>query len=477
MVVYGHYIGGQWLENPGDAWIDVENPATGDIIGRVAEGTEADVNTAVAAAKRAFPGWRDTPAEERAALLERVADAMEQRLEDLAQTVTAELGAPVSIAKSWHCEPAAGEARYFAQMAREYRYEHTVPGAKILREPIGVIGCITPWNFPVDQITIKVFPALAAGNCVVLKPSQYTPLTAHLIAEAIHEAHFPAGVFNIVNGRGSVIGNVLASHPDIRMISFTGSTEAGRQVARLALGTIKKVTLELGGKSAAILLPDGDAALAVDTVLDDCFLNSGQTCSALTRLLVPENRLAEAEALIREKGPRYKMGDPLAADTLVGPLIHKRAYQKVREYIALGEAEGAEVIFKESSPCPDRGYFVQPVVFSKVKNDMRIAQEEIFGPVLCVIPYSTVEEAVRLANDSPYGLCGGVFGSPAQALAVARQMETGGVRINGGGLTLGAPFGGYKQSGLGREYSVHEFEDYLEIKSLLLGDLGEEETS
>lgn len=469
MRIVKHFIGGVWCAGDSGKWIHVENPATGEIIGQVPDGNAADVERAVSAAKQAFPAWRVTTPAERAELLEVLADCLEKRLDELAGVVSSELGAPVGMVKAWHCEPAVEEARYFAKMAREYPYRTEVPGAYVLREPVGVIGCITPWNFPVDQITIKVFPALAAGNCVVLKPSQYTPLTAGIIAEAIQEAGFPDGVCNVVHGQGRAIGNVLAKHPDIQMISFTGSTEAGKQVGSLALDNVKKMTLELGGKSPAILLPEGDAELAVSTVLDDCFINSGQTCNALTRLIVPEDRLAEVEELIRQKAPAYKVGDPTDADTIVGPVINRHAQERICGYIEQGIREGAKLLYSYPDPLPEKGYYVRPTVFSEVSNSMCIAQEEIFGPVLCIIPYKTEPEAIEIANDSPFGLSGGVFGQREHCLEVAGQMETGGVRINGAGLTLGAPFGGYKQSGLGREYSIHEFEDYLEIKSLLMG--------
>lgn len=463
------YIGGHWVEGHSGAFISVEDPAAGRIIGRVPDGDAEDVERAVIAAKEALPGWKASTAQERARLLERVAEYFEAHMDELADLVTGELGAPVNMVKDWHCRPAVGEARYYAEIARNYQYEVSVPGARILREPVGIVAGMTPWNFPVDQITVKIFPALAAGNCVVLKPSQYTPMTALFIARAIHWAGFPDGVFNVVTGRGGQVGNVLAAHPEIRMVSFTGSTDAGKAVGKLALDTVKKLTLELGGKSAAVLLPGGDADLAVSTVLDDCFLNSGQTCSALTRLLVPDTMLDMVEAMVTEKASAYTVGCPMDFSTMVGPVIHKSAYDKIRNYVKIGVEEGAKMIVG-SVPAAHRhgGYFIQPVVFSAVKNFMTIAREEIFGPVLCILPYHTEDEAAAIVNDSPYGLCGGVFGETEHAVAFARRMETGGVRINGAALTLGAPFGGYKQSGLGREYSLHQFEDFLEIKSLLM---------
>ena len=468
MRIVKHFIDGDWRPGSSGKWIHVENPATGEVVGQAPEGNEADVEMAVAAAKAAFPGWKAAAPAVRAALLENLADQLERRLDELADIVREELGAPINMVKAWHCEPAVAEARYFAKIAREYAYQTEIPGAKILREPVGVIGCITPWNFPVDQITIKVFPALAAGNCVVLKPSQYTPLTAGFIAEAIRDAGYPNGVFNVVHGQGRAIGNIIAKHPAIQMVSFTGSTEAGKQVGCLAMDNVKKITLELGGKSPAILLPEGDAELAVSTALDDCFINSGQTCNALTRLIVPEDRLAEVETIVQKKAPAYTVGDPADPAVAVGPVIHGHAKERICGHIERGIQEGARIIYQYPGPLPKKGYYVPPTVFSSVNNSMSIAQEEIFGPVLCIIPYRTEHEAVEIANDSPFGLSGGVFGNMEHCLEIAGQMETGGVRINGAGLTLGAPFGGYKQSGLGREYSIHEFEDYLEIKSILI---------
>lgn len=465
---YKLFIGGKWVEGHSGQWIEVENPATGEIFAKVPAGDETDVNRAVSAAQAALKVWRGYSAEERAILLEKVADYLDDHLDEIAEMVTKELGAPVSMAKDWHCSPAPDEARYFAQMARTFEYDSAVPGAIIAREPVGIVAGMTPWNYPLDQITIKIFPALAAGNVVILKPSQYTPLVSYFVAKAIEHAGFPCGVFNLITGRGGEVGNVLAAHPDIQMISFTGSTKAGREVGCLALNNIKKITLELGGKSPAVLLCDGDLATAVNVTLTDCFMNTGQTCSALTRLLVPRGRLAEVEAEIIRRSQDFKVGDPTDPETAVGPLIHKNAFRKVKRYIELGLAEGAKIIVGQVPEERERGYYVSPVVFSEVDSSMRIAQEEIFGPVLCLLPYDAEEEALAIANDSPYGLSGAVFGEEKHAIAFARKIESGGVRINEGALTLGAPFGGYKQSGIGREYCQTQFEEYLEIKSILI---------
>lgn len=460
------YIGGKWVESHSKEFIDVENPAQRKIIGRVPAGNAKDVDAAVEAAKKGFQIWKNYTGEQRGAALRRAADYFEAHSKEIADTITAELGAPVSMSEDWHVSAAAGEAREFAEFAEQFIYEEKKTGYILRREPYGIVAGITPWNYPLDQITLKILPALAAGNCVILKPSQMAPLTAYHFARAMEAAGIPDGVFNLVTGRGGEVGNVLASHPDIRMISFTGSTDAGRQVNTLALSNIKKCTLELGGKSAAIVLEGADLKKAAEAVVTDCFMNTGQTCNAITRMLIPADRSEEAEAFIKEAAAGFKVGDPLDETVDIGPLINEKSWKKVKEYIEIGLNEGARMITGEIPKSCDNGYYVKPVVFMDVTNDMRIAREEIFGPVLCVIAYNSIEEAIEIANDSPYGLCGAVFGDEDLAIDTARKMETGVICINGSGICKGAPFGGYKESGNGRESCIQSVDEYMEIKAI-----------
>lgn len=468
MKKYQLYIGGEWIDGHSGKYIQVENPATEEIIAEVPEGDEEDVNLAVKAAQKAFPAWKKASATERAEYLEKIADYLEANKEEIAKTVTMELGAPVSMVEGWHVEAPIAEARFFAKTAREFQYEEQVKTCIIRREPVGVVAGLTPWNYPLDQVSVKILPALAAGNCVVLKPSQMAPLSAYWFTKAVIASGMPAGVFNLVTGRGGQVGNVLAAHPDVSMISITGSTKAGREVACLAMGNIKKIALELGGKSAAVLLESGDYRLAVDAVLTKCFMNTGQTCSALTRFIVPRSMKKEIEAYMKEKAEYFKVGDPSKEESILGPLVNKGSYEKVAGYIKKGVDEGATMLCGKIPVKDKTGYYVEPVIFTDVTMDMTIAKEEIFGPVLCVIYYDTKEEALTIANDSEYGLSGAVIGELEEAKDFAREMETGVVHINGGAFIVEAPFGGYKQSGLGRENSKYSFDEYLEIKSMLL---------
>ena len=461
------YIGGKWVDGNSKRVISVENPATREIIAEVPQGDEADCNAAVEAAKAGYKIWKNYSAEERAECLYRLADYFESHSSEIAATITAELGAPVKMSEDWHVSAAAGETRFFADCAKNFKYEEQKEGYILRREPFGIVAGITPWNYPLDQITLKILPALAAGNCVILKPSQMAPLTAYYFAKGVEASGFPDGVFNLVTGRGGEVGNVLATHPDIRMISFTGSTSAGREVGRLALSNIKKCTLELGGKSAGIVLENADYEAAVDGILTDCFMNTGQTCNAITRMLIPKSKKKEIEELMVKKAAEFVVGDPLDENVDIGPLINEKSFYKVKEYIESGIKEGATMLVGEVPDNCDNGYYVQPVIFTDVKNSMRIAAEEIFGPVLCVITYETVEEAIAIANDSPYGLCGAVYGEKEDAVEVARQMETGVICINGSGICSGAPFGGYKQSGIGRESCEQSVDEYMEIKAIV----------
>lgn len=459
------YIDGQWVESEQKEWIEIENPADHEIIAKVPRGCKEDVDKAVRAAKKAFETWQYTSLETRVSLMKKVVEGLKGRRQELIETITKELGSPYQVSADVHTDPFLLEAEYYIRTAASFPYEERRETSVVRREPVGVVGGLTPWNFPLEQIEKKVVPALLAGNCVVLKPSQFTPLTAYILTEEIEKAGYPAGVFNLVTGRGGEVGNALAVHEDVDMISFTGSTSAGREVARLALGNIKKIALELGGKSAAILLKGGDWEQGIRAVLDTIVPNAGQTCNALTRLFVPEDELGRAEEIIKEQLKDYKYGRPEDWNVTQGPLASRKQYDRVKDYIELGVQEGARMITGKV-PQDDGSYYVEPVVFSDVRSEMRIAREEIFGPVLVVLPYRTQEEAVQIANDSIYGLAGAVFGPEEEAGKVARQMKTGTVYVNEGQWDPSAPFGGYKQSGLGREGGVEGYEEFLEVKTI-----------
>lgn len=459
------YINGEWTDSVSGEYIEIENPDTKEIFAKVPRGNADDVDKAVKAARAAFETWQYTPLEERVNLMKKVLAGLKSRREELIHTITRELGSPVKVSAEVHTDPFLLETEHYIKVASEFSYEVRRQTSVVRREPVGVVGGLTPWNFPLEQIEKKVVPALLAGNCVVLKPSQYTPMTAYILAEEIDKAGYPAGVFNLVTGRGGEVGDALAVHPDVDMISFTGSTAAGREVARKALVNIKKIALELGGKSAAILLKGGDWEQGIRSVLDTVMLNGGQTCNALTRLLVPEDELEKAEEILVRQTAGYKFGPVEDPETDMGPLASRKQFDRVKGYIELGIQEGARVLLGKV-PEDDGSYKVEPVIFSDVKRDMRIAQEEIFGPVLVVLPYKDVEEAVSIANDSIYGLAGGVFGPEKEAKEVARQMKTGTVYVNAGQWDVASPFGGYRQSGLGREGGVEGYEEFLEVKTI-----------
>jgi acyl-CoA reductase-like NAD-dependent aldehyde dehydrogenase len=465
------YIGGEWVGSAGGGVIEVLSPTSEQVVGSVPDGTVEDVDKAVAAARAAFEDWAQTPVRERADWMQGVADALHARSEEIAELIAQEVGMPLKLSTIIQAGLPATTFASMPQLLAELPEEEQVGNSLILREPVGVVAAITPWNYPLHQIAAKVAPALAAGCTVVLKPSQVAPLNAALLADVIDQVGLPAGVFNLVTGRGSVIGEALARHPDVDAISFTGSTAAGRRVGEAAAGTIKRVALELGGKSPNILLEDADFERAIADGVSKCFLNSGQTCSALTRMLVPRSRLAEAEGIAAAVAQQFKPGDPFDPATTLGPLVSEDQRDKVREYISKGTDEGAKLLTGgvESPDGLDRGYFVAPTVFSEVTPRMTIAQEEIFGPVLALMPYEDESEAVEIANDSVYGLAGGVWsGDPEQAKRVARQIRTGQVEINGGAFNPLAPFGGYKQSGYGRELGRFGLEEFLQVKSLQL---------
>ena len=464
-----HYINGQWEKAQSRDVFHVHDSSTEEEMATVPAGTADEAESAVRAARAAFDGWSALPVETRAAYLDKVSAGLKARMDDMATTIAREVGMPIKLAKPVQVGMPVWNWANFAKVARAFEWEEKVGNSLVVREPIGVVGCITPWNFPLNQITLKVAPALVAGCTVVLKPSEIAPVNAMILAEVIHEAGLPPGVFNLVNGSGPVVGEVLATHPDVDMVSFTGSTRAGKRVAELASQSVKRVALELGGKSASVILPDADLEAAIKGSVSSCLLNSGQTCSAHTRLLVPESRYAEAKALLQGVMARFTIGPSLEETTKLGPLVSAAQRDRVLGFIEQGIAEGAEVIAGGAArPALDKGYFVQPTVL-RVKPTDTLAREEIFGPVLVVITYRDVDEAVKIANDTIYGLGGAVWGKDdASAIAVARRIRTGQIDINGGAFNGNAPFGGYKQSGNGRENGVYGFEEFLEFKALQL---------
>jgi aldehyde dehydrogenase (NAD+) len=465
------YIGGEWVRSDGSGVLEVVNPTSEQVIGSIRDGTAADVDRAVSAARGAFEGWAATSVEERADWMQRVAQGLGARMDEIAALIAQEVGMPLKLS---HMIQAGLPTTTFASMPQllgEVVWEEQVGNSLIVREPVGVVGAITPWNYPLHQIAAKVAPALAAGCTVVLKPSQVAPLNALLLAEVIDDVGLPGGVFNLVTGRGSVVGEALAQHPDVDMISFTGSTAAGRRVSEVASATVKRVALELGGKSPNVILDDADLQRAVTDGVAKCFLNSGQTCSALTRMLVPRSRLEEAEKIAASVAEQFKPGDPFDDDTRLGPLVSDDQRERVVAYIRKGSEEGAKLVTGGPEPPEglEQGYFVRPTVFSEVTPDMAIAREEIFGPVLAIMPYEDEDDAVRIANDSMYGLAGGVWsGDEERAKRVARRIRTGQVEINGGAFNPLAPFGGYKQSGHGRELGRFGIEEFLQVKALQL---------
>ncbi len=465
------FIGGEWVEPGGSETIEVINSTTEEVMGSIPACTSEDADRAVRAAREAFDSWSQTSREERAGYLNAIAAGLGERSEEIAATISQELGMPLTLSQIIQAGLPTGQFAAMPSLMEEVAWEEEIGNSRVLREPAGVLGAITPWNYPLNQIAAKVAPALAAGCTVVLKPSEVVPLNAFILAEVIEAAGLPAGVFNMVTGTGPVVGEAIAGHPGVDMVSFTGSTRAGRRVSELASATVKPVAMELGGKSPNVILDDADLSKAIPDGVGKCYLNSGQTCSALTRMLVPREKLAEAEELAKAAAESFTPGDPFEESTRLGPLVSEVQRERVRGYIEKGEAEGAKLVTGGATP-PDgleRGYFVRPTVFSDVTPEMTIAQEEIFGPVLAIQPYEDTDDAVRIANDTVYGLAGGVWsGDQDRAIGVARRLRTGQIEINGGAWNPLAPFGGYKQSGHGRENGRYAIEELLQVKSLQL---------
>jgi len=465
------FIEGAWVAPHGSKSIQVHNAATEEVIASIPEGDERDVDRAVAAAKSAFASWSQTPPAERAALLTRIHEGLKARSEEIGRTIAQEVGMPLKLAVRIQAGAPTFTFGSYAKLLATYTWEERIGNSIVVREPVGVVACITPWNYPLNQIAAKVAPALAAGCTVVLKPSEIAPLNAFILAEIIASVGLPKGVFNLVTGFGPVVGEAMAKHPDVDMVSFTGSTRAGKRVSEVAAQTVKRVALELGGKSASIVLDDADLASAVKGTLSACFLNSGQTCSAHTRMLVPESRYREAAEIAAAEAEKFTVGDPFSETSRLGPLVSAAQRERVRGYIRKGIEEGAELLTggPEAPEGLPKGYYVRPTVFGRVDPKSTIGQEEIFGPVLSIILYKDEEDAVRIANDTLYGLGGGVWSQDeARAIRVARRLRTGQVDINGGPFNMLAPFGGFKQSGHGREFGKYGFEEFLELKSLQL---------
>jgi aldehyde dehydrogenase (NAD+) len=463
------YIDGKWVSPTTAREWEVANPATEEPIATISLGSAADVDKAVAAAGRAFESYSQTSVEARVALLKRVIEVYTAKSEEMAQTISLEMGCPISLARSAQAAAGLGHLFEIVKVLENFKFEDLKGSTLMRKEPIGVCGLITPWNWPMNQIAAKVAPALAAGCTVVLKPSEMAPLSAYLFAQILDEAGVPPGVFNLVNGDGPTVGAAIAAHPDVAMVSFTGSTRAGVAVALAAAPTVKRVTQELGGKSAFIILDDADLETAVKEGVQACFRNAGQSCNAPTRMLVPRSKMAEATAAAKKTAEATAVGDPLAEGHHIGPLASKAQFDKVQRLIHVGMAEGARLI----AGGPDRpegmsqGYFVRPTVFADVRNDMTIAREEIFGPVLCMIPYEDEEDAVRIANDTPYGLSGFVSaGDIEHARRIAKRIRSGNVHINNARVDFGGCFGGYKQSGNGREWGEAGLAEFLELKAI-----------
>ncbi|HYM32720.1 MAG TPA: aldehyde dehydrogenase family protein [Candidatus Cybelea sp.] len=464
------YINGEWVDPVSPKTLDVINPATEEPAAKISLGSAADVDKAVKAARAAFPAYSRKSKEERVAMLEKILEVYKTRYADIAQAITLEMGAPAWLANRAQAATGVAHLTQIIKVLKDFEFESVRGSTLIAREPVGVCGFITPWNWPINQIMCKVAPALAAGCTMVLKPSEIAPLNAIIFAEVLHAAGVPKGVFNLVNGDGATVGQAIASHPEVDMVSFTGSTRAGILVAKAAADTVKRVHQELGGKSANIILPDADLKKAVAGGVQACFNNSGQSCNAPTRMFVQAKQNNDAIAIAKAAAEAVKVGDPNAKDTTIGPVVSEAQFRKIQKLIESGIAEGATLVTGGLGRPEgmNRGYYVRPTVFANVRPNMTISREEIFGPVLSILPYETEEQVVALANDTVYGLSGYVqSGDINHARKVAAQLRTGNVHLNGAGPDFAAPFGGYKQSGNGREWGEFGFEEFLEIKAVL----------
>lgn len=460
------YINGEWIDPATDKIIEVENPTTGEIIGNVPASSVEDVNKAVEGAKKAFTEWKEMGVEKRAEYVEKLLDYIKSNEEKISKTIHEELGTPPDTAKKTHIQGYYEFMEDAIAQAKKYKFVEEFDGYEVHKDPVGVVGALTPWNYPLGQIVKKVIPALLMGNTVVLKPSKGTPITAYHFADAVDAAVFPPGVFQLVPGKGSEVGNLLATHKDVDMISFTGSTSGGKEVSKLAADSVKRVSLELGGKSAAIFLEGTDYEDGIRGVLNTVYLNVGQNCSAKTRLLAPKSDKEKLEKLLIDISKEYKFGDPRDEGTQVGPLGSKSQFEKVTKYVDSGKSEAT--LLYQGETTEGEGHFFPPTIFTDVTNELKIAQEEIFGPVLSIIYYDTVEEAIEIANDSIYGLSGMVFGPVEEAKKVALKLRTGQVQINNKPGTHLAPFGGFKQSGIGREGGIFGLEEYVELKTIFI---------
>lgn len=464
-----HFIGGDWVPSSGSAVIEVINAANEEVMGLIPAGSSADVDQAVAAARRALPEWAAFSPQQRRQYLAQLQAGLAASSKVIARTITAEVGMPLKLSERVQAGLPVSVLESYVKLLEDYPFSEQIGNSLVLKEPRGVVGCITPWNYPLHQIVAKLAPALAAGCTLVVKPSELAPLSAFRLADIAAEVGLPPGVFNLVSGYGPEAGEALVRHPDVRMISFTGSTRAGRRISELAAATAKRVTLEMGGKSPSIILDDADLAKAVKATVSSCYLNSGQTCSALTRMLVPAARYEEAAKMAVEVATSFSLGDPMIPETRLGPLVSAAQRERVRNYIERGREEGAQMLCggAEQPDGFERGFFVKPTVFGAVNPNMTIAKEEIFGPVLSIMSYGSEEEAIAIANGTEYGLAAAVWSADAErALNVARRIDAGQIDINGGRFNPLAPFGGYKQSGIGREFGHFGLEEFFEIKSL-----------
>ena len=464
------FINGKWIEPAGRSTLDVINPATEKAFATISLGNADDVDSAAKAAKSAFDSWSNSSIEERKEIINNIIGGLKSRSDEMATAISSEMGAPMGLSKTAQVGSGLGHFMNVLSILENFEFEEIRGTTKIVKEPAGVCGFITPWNWPLNQIACKVAPAIAAGCTMVLKPSEIAPISAYILTEIIAESGLPAGVFNLVNGDGLTVGAAISGHPDIDLVSFTGSTRAGREVAKAAADGIKRVTQELGGKSANIILDDvPDFARAVSGGVAGCFGNSGQSCNAPTRMLVPQSRMEEAINAAKAAAAKSVVGDPSAESTRMGPVVSEIQFNKIQTLIQKGIDEGADLIAGGPTRPEgiEEGYFVRPTIFANVSNDMTIAREEIFGPVLSIIGYKDDDDAVSIANDTDYGLSGYVSGEPEHAQAIARKLRTGNVHINGAGPDFSAPFGGYKQSGNGREWGIEGFEEFLETKAMM----------